>query len=86
MKYINIESKYPASIASKQLSLSIESRLSSLSSSEKIFNDSVTPYQDALDKSGYKHELKYQANIDTANNKKQQQQKSFGSTHRTAKA
>ena len=86
MKYINIESKYPASIASKQLSLSIESQLSSLSSSEKIFNDSVTPYQDALDKSGYKHELKYQANIDTANNKKQQQQKSFGSTHRTAKA
>ena len=86
MKYINIESKYPASIASKQLSLSIESRLSSLSSSEKIFNNSVTPYQDALDKSGYKHELEYQANIDTANNKKQQQQKSFGSTHRTAKA
>ena len=75
MKYINIESKYPASIASKQLSLSIESRLSSLSSSEKIFNDSVTPYQDALDKSGYKHKLKYQANIDTANNKKQQQKK-----------
>ena len=75
MKYINIESKYPASIASKQLSLSIESRLSSLSSSEKIFNDSVTPYQDALDKSGYKHKLQYQANIDTANNKKQQQKK-----------
>ena len=69
IKYINIESNHPPFII-KQLPLSIESRLSSLSFSEKIFNDSVTPYQDALDKSGYKHKLKYQANIDTANNKK----------------
>ena len=48
-----------------------ESRLSPLSASEEIINDSVTQYQDALDKSGYKHNLKYQANINTANNKKQ---------------
>ena len=71
IKYINIESNHPPSII-KQLPLSIESRLSSLSSSEEIFNDSVIPYQDALDKSGYKHKLKYKANIDTASNKKQQ--------------
>ena len=70
IKYINIESNHPPSII-KQLPLSIESRLSSLSSSEEIFNDSVIPYQDALDKSGYKHKLKYKANIDTASNKKQ---------------
>ena len=69
IKYINTESNHPPSII-KQLSLSIESRVSSLSSSENIFNDSVTPYQDVLDKSGYKHKLKYQANINTANNKK----------------
>ena len=48
-----------------------KSRLSSLSSSEEIFNDSVTQQQDALDKSGYKHKLKHQANINTANNKNQ---------------
>ena len=70
MKYINIESNHPPFII-KQLPLSIESRLSSLSFSEKIFNDSVTPYQDALDKSGYKHKLKYQANKNTANKQKQ---------------
>ena len=70
IKYINTESNHPPSII-KQLPLSIEFRLSSLPSSEEIFNDSVTPYQDALDKSGYKHKLKYQANTDTANNKKQ---------------
>ena len=51
IKYINIESNHPPSII-KQLPLSIESRLSSLSSSEEIFNDSVSPYQYALDKSG----------------------------------
>ena len=70
MKNINIESNHLPSII-KQLPLSIESRLSSLSSSEEIFNDSVIPYQDALDKSGYKHELKYKANIDTDSNTKQ---------------
>ena len=70
IKYINIESNHPPCII-KQLLLSIESRLSSLSSSEEIFNDSVIRYQDALDKSGHKHKLKYQANTNAANNKKQ---------------
>ena len=57
MKYINVESSHPPSII-KQLPISIESRLSSLSSSEEIWNDSVTPHQAALGKSGCKHELK----------------------------
>ena len=70
MQYINIESNHPPSII-KQLPLSIKSRLSSLSSPEEIFNDSVIPYQDALDKSGYKYKLKYKANIDIISNKKQ---------------
>ena len=84
IKYINIESSHSPSII-KQLLLSIEFRLSSLSSSEEIFNDSVIPYQDALDKSGYKHKLKCKANIDTVSNKKQRKKISFGSTHRTTK-
>ena len=70
IKYINIESNQPPSII-KQLPLSIESRLSSLFSPEEIFSDSVIPCQDALDKSGYKHKLKYKVNIDTVSNKKQ---------------
>ena len=57
IKYINIESNHTPSII-KQLPHSIESRLSPLSSSEEIFNDSVIPYQDAFDKSGYKHKLR----------------------------
>ena len=71
IKCNNIESNHPPSII-KQLPLSIESRLSSLFSSEEIFSDSVIPYQDALDKSGYKIKLKYKANKDTVSNKKQQ--------------
>ena len=70
VKYINIESTHPPSII-KQLQLSIESPFSSSSSAEKIFNNSVIPYQDALDRSGYKHKIKYKANIDTVSNKKQ---------------
>ena len=54
MKYLKIESNQPPTII-KQFPLSIESQILSLSSSEEIFNDSVTQYQDALDKSGYKH-------------------------------
>ena len=46
IKYINIESNHPPSII-KQLPLSIESRFSSLSSSEEIFNDFVIPHHDA---------------------------------------
>ena len=80
-KYINTESNHPPSII-KQLLLSIESGPSSL---EEIFNNSVTPYQDALDKSGYKHNIIYQANINTANNKKQRKRSTFGSTHHIAK-
>ena len=56
----------------QQLLLSIDSWLSSLSPSEEIFNNSVIPYQDALDKSGHKHKLKYKVTIDRASIKKQQ--------------
>ena len=70
IRYINTEFNHPPSV-NTQFPLSVESWLSSLSSSEEIFNDSVTPYQTTLDKSGYKHKLKYQSNIITPNNKKQ---------------
>ena len=56
--YINAKSNHPPSII-KQLPLSIENRLSKLSSSEKSFNESVNVYQQALYKSGYNYTLKY---------------------------
>ena len=54
--YIHKESNHPPSIT-KQLPISIETRLSKLSSNEKVFNESVSIYQEALDKSGYNHKL-----------------------------
>ena len=42
------------------LPLSVERRLSMLSSNEKIFNDSFSIYQEALIKTGYNHKLTYQ--------------------------
>ena len=58
--YINAKSNHPPSII-KQLPLSIENRLSKLSSSEKEFKESVDAYQEALNKGGYNHILKYSA-------------------------
>ena len=52
INYIHKESNHPPSII-KQIPFSIESRLSSLSSNEKIFNESTPIYQEALKKSRY---------------------------------
>ena len=59
--YIHKESNHPPNII-KQIPLSIESRLSTLSSNEDIFNESVHIYEDALKKSGYNHKLTYTKN------------------------
>ena len=56
--YINVDSDHPPSII-KQLPISIENRLSSISSSEAVFDQSKGYYQEALRKSGYTHELRY---------------------------
>ena len=59
INYIHKQSNHPPSII-KQLPLSVERRLSKLSSNEKIFNDSIPIYQEALIKAGYNHRLTYQ--------------------------
>ena len=57
--YIHKELNHPFSIT-KQLPISVETRLSKISWNEKVFNESVSIYQEALDKSGYNHKLKFQ--------------------------
>ena len=56
--YIHVDSDHPPNII-KQVPLAVERRLSELSSSERIFNESKVHYQEALQKSGHKHLLKY---------------------------
>ena len=59
INYIHKQSNHLPSII-KQLPLSVERRLSKLSSNEKIFIDSIPICQEALIKAGYNHELTYQ--------------------------
>ena len=56
--YIHAESDHPPNIL-KQLPKAVEKRISDLSSTEEIFEQSKQHYQNALTKSGYKHTLKY---------------------------
>ena len=59
----------------KQVLFSIESRLSNISSSQKIFNESTSIHQETLKKSGYDYKLKYQNNTLTTTSKQQQKTK-----------
>ena len=69
--YINTKSNHPPSIF-KAVPEGINNRLSLLSSDETIFKEAIPIYQQALNNSGFKHELKYKPSV---NNKKQQKRK-----------
>ena len=56
--YIHVDSDHPPNII-KQLPISIEKRLSSLSSSKEIFDQAKPYYQDALKKGGHNYILEY---------------------------
>ena len=53
------DSNHPPAII-RNLPISINRRLSSISSNESVFNESVKLHQEALEKSGYKHKLKFE--------------------------
>ena len=56
--YIHAKSNHPPNIT-KQLPLSVERRLVTLSSTKQIFNESAKHYQEALERSGYNHTLQF---------------------------
>ena len=56
--YIHVNSDHPPSIL-KQLPVSIEKRLSSLSSSKEIFEETAPYYEQYLSNCGYKEKLNY---------------------------
>ena len=57
-KYIHVDSDHPPSVI-RAIPKGVNNRLSRLSSSEAIFNAAAQPYQDALRKAGYSHQLAY---------------------------
>ena len=58
IKYIYKNPNHPPRFI-RRIPLSIESRLSTLSFNEKVFQEAVPPYQKAFQNSGYRHTLTY---------------------------
>jgi hypothetical protein len=56
--YVHRDSNHPPAIT-KNIPLAVNRRLSAISSTEAIFNQAAKPYQEALDKSGYRHKLEF---------------------------
>ena len=56
--YIHAQSNHPANIL-KQLPISVETRLSNLSSNSEIFHEASKHYQNILSQSGYDYKLQY---------------------------
>ena len=54
IKYIHKNSNHPPSVI-RQIPISTESMLSTLSFNEEIFQEASSPYQKALQNSGYRH-------------------------------
>ncbi len=76
--YINKNSNHPPNII-KNIPSSINRRLSAISSNNNNFKQSTAPYQEALTKSGYQHELKYkiEEQINNKSNSKTRKRKTI---------
>ena len=57
--YVHKDSNHPKSIL-RNIPLAVNRRLSSISANEEVFNAAIPSYQEALEKSGYNHQLKYE--------------------------
>ena len=56
--YIRSQSNHPPNIL-RNIPDAVNNKLSRISFNENVFNDAASPYQKALDESGFKHQLKY---------------------------
>ena len=78
--YVNSKSNHPPSVL-KQIPQGIAKRLSDISSSKEIFDAAVPEYKEALRKSGYDDDLKYEKS--TSNSKKRRRNIIYGITLHT---
>ena len=72
--YVHMESNHPGGIL-KNIPYSVNKRLSSISSNEQVFNLASPPYQEALKKSGYDFDLKFETPVANENRKHNRQRK-----------
>ena len=57
--YVHKQSSHPPNVT-KNIPLAVNQRISSNSSDSKLFDDTKGPFQEALKRSGYDHELKFE--------------------------
>ena len=67
--YVNSRSNHPPSVI-RSIPLGVNKRLSSISANKQVFDTAVPPYQEALDKSGYRHKLEYETPTECTTKKK----------------
>ena len=58
LSYVHRQSNHPPALL-KNIPLNINKRLTNISSSKEVFDESIAPYQQALRESGYDHKLTY---------------------------
>ena len=58
LSYVHQQGNHPPALL-KNIPLNINKRLTNISSSKEVFDESITPYQQALKESGYDHKLTY---------------------------
>ena len=56
LSYVHLQSNQPPALP-KNIPFNINKRLTSISSSKGVFDESIAPYQKALTESGYDHKL-----------------------------
>ena len=74
IKYVHRDSNHPNMIK-KQIPKSVNKRLNTISSSQEQFENAKNEYQEALQKSGYTHKLKYDEKEKQTKKKKQRHKK-----------
>ena len=57
-QYVHKQSNHPPGIL-ENVPLAVNRILNSISSNETVFKEAILPYQEALNKSGYNHELTF---------------------------
>ena len=67
--YVDKNSNHPPSII-RNIPAAVNKRLCKISANENVFSEAIPPYQDALNKSGYDHTLKYDPTPNNNTNKK----------------
>ena len=74
IKYINNKSNHPPAIL-KNIPENVEDRMTRNSANEEIFEEAIKPYQDALDSSGFNHQLKFKPAVKLKQQQPPQQRK-----------